>query len=164
MQALRKDAELDEGMWPEARAAYVLHTVATPLNDLHQLDITHRDVITDVLIASIRIVMIGRRTTRAKAALKVISKSGTWWMQGTLKRRIETTTREVSLLQKVTEENVRSVTHIFAVIETKQAVVLLMELCSGGDLMQALRKDAELDEGMWPEARAAYVPCTVATT
>ena len=64
----------------------------------------------------------------------------------------------------MTEENVRSVTHIFAVIETKQAVMLLMELCSGGDLMQALRKDAELDEGMWPEARAAYVPCTVATT
>jgi tRNA A-37 threonylcarbamoyl transferase component Bud32 len=85
MQALRKDAELGEGMWPEARAAYVLRTVATTLNDLHQLDIIHRDVITDVLIASIRIVMIGRRTAGAKAALKVISKSSTGWMQGTLK-------------------------------------------------------------------------------
>eukprot|EP01052_Picozoa_sp_SAG31_P027650 SAG31_NODE_2602_length_5401_cov_26.913052_5_plen_581_part_00 len=104
------------------------------------------------------------RTAGKKAALKVISKLSAWWIQGTLKRRMETTIREVSLLQKMTEQKISGVTQIFAVIETKEAVMILMELCSGGDVMQILRKAAKLSEGAWPEARAAYVLRAVAHT
>jgi serine/threonine protein kinase len=87
------------------------------------------------------------------AALKTISKQSEWWLGGDLDRRRDTTFREVSLLQRMAQHKCRAVTKMFAVIETQRCVYILMELCSGGDLMQHMVKLQKV----LPENKCAYL-------
>jgi serine/threonine protein kinase len=96
---------------------------------------------------------------RRKLAVKVLSKRGVWWMTNQ-ERRTETSLREVSILQSISEQAILGCTRIFAAIETPSHLYLVMDLCTGGDLLSNM-----LDHGKpYTEMRTAHVMRGLART
>jgi serine/threonine protein kinase len=96
---------------------------------------------------------------RRKLAVKVLSKRGVWWMTNQ-ERRTETSLREVSILQSISEQAIPGCTRIFAAIETPSHLYLAMDLCTGGDLLSNMLDHAK----PYTEMRTAHVMRGLART
>lgn len=72
---------------------------------------------------------------RKRVAIKILSKRSPWWKGGGERRKL-TTLREVELLHTMSAEQVEGVADVYAAIETDWYIYIVMELCTGGDLLQ----------------------------
>ena len=70
-------------------------------------------------------------------AIKILLKRSPWWLNNVTRRR-ETTLREVSILQRISATNITGVARVYAAIETPDNICIVMELCTGGDLLQTV--------------------------
>lgn len=91
-------------------------------------------------------------------AIKDISKKSSLWL-GSRARREATTLREITILAETADRKVTGVAQTYAALETEGHIYVVMEYCTGGDLMTAVE-----DEQEFTEQRTAHIIRSLVST